>query len=351
MSNAIKYDTINALLQQGEFVYKKTDSDKLFYPNLISYAERWKHAVPLLWDQEKRKQFPNAKGTHFQEYQFNEFGYRGKNFKETPADILASGCSQTWGSGVPNGYLWPEILEKNINLNVDNIGFPGKSTAAIVQNIFSYFREIGHPKYVFIYLPDLFRFMLPVSPGFLHTNSVDHISDHEKITSKDMDMISDTNLNYSIETFERPKYMTSPYYMEEIITPEITIWQALNYLQMLEEYCKIANINLKYGSWDNRTNFVLNKIKTDKFYLNFIDTENEKWIKFKKDVGWFYSKDGVSPEECHSNLIDNKNKAFWNVANDCYQINGGHMGVHQHIHIAEIFEREVLSVTNNTTTS
>jgi len=51
-------------------------------------------------------------------YDINSLGLRGK--LDMDADVLASGCSITFGIGVPEDGRWTNILSKKINKSVTN---------------------------------------------------------------------------------------------------------------------------------------------------------------------------------------------------------------------------------------
>jgi hypothetical protein len=59
-------------------------------------------------------------------YNFNEWGYRTKNFKDVDEDyILVFGCSCTEGIGLESDKLWSNKLGKELNLDVFNLGKGG----------------------------------------------------------------------------------------------------------------------------------------------------------------------------------------------------------------------------------
>lgn len=50
-------------------------------------------------------------------YSLNEYGYRSGPFHKDN-EILILGCSQTYGSGLPNEFTWPEIFSKSVDKNI-----------------------------------------------------------------------------------------------------------------------------------------------------------------------------------------------------------------------------------------
>ena len=70
----------------------------------------------------------------------NDQGFRNnkKNIKSTKLNILALGCSFTFGDQVSDGETWPSYLEETLNIKVDNAGVNGYGTAQALllgQNI------------------------------------------------------------------------------------------------------------------------------------------------------------------------------------------------------------------------
>lgn len=335
MSNKyVEYEAWRALIQSGDIVYPKAESDKVLFPTLKNCAWMVNRGQPHLWNDDNKKHYPNYINLKNQEYSINSMGYRGKELGEHPSDILVAGCSQTWGIGVPDGYIWPDILREKTNLSVDNIGYSAKSIAGIVQLIFCYFREIGIPKHLFVVFPDQFRMLFPTTNNFMHMQFGDDELYEQPI-------MANTGLNQSRFLYEKPKYAAAPYFLEEMMTEEVTVWQAVSYIQMLEDYCNAAGVNLKYGGWDPFLTEMMNTISNqNNFYKNYIDLDSLSWvIDGRKD-----QKYGPDPD-CHKELQDEENILFWDHANDYYfrDYKVAHMGVHRHIHVAEIFEKEVLN--------
>ena len=63
-------------------------------------------------------------------YTINSHGFRTHEFptQKEPDSIITLGCSLTMGIGIPNEYVWPVLLEKDLNRKVYNLGIGGKST-------------------------------------------------------------------------------------------------------------------------------------------------------------------------------------------------------------------------------
>lgn len=314
--------------------YYNLDEEKgknFLYGSLSSYTDPFRNGgFRVLWDHYELLNYPDKskiKELRNQKYTINSLGYRGNDFLEEPAEILAAGCSQTWGLGVPDEYTWSNILSKNTEKRIDNIGYFGKSVPAIVQMIFCYFKEIGNPKAVFVAFPNFYRFQFPINDFWKSDTDI-----------RSNSLVAETYLGKNEDISQKPKYAKAPYVIEEMMTKDYCIWQSIIHIQMLEQYCQSTGILLKYGFWDSTTTLFFNQISNNNFYNNYISLEGEKWTpKYELKQNQYYEKN----ESCHSNLKNIDNEYFWDLGLDRYKKNAmPHMGVHRHIHIAEIFERE-----------
>ena len=317
-------NTSNELTLSGTGIYDKYQSDRLLYNSLASIGEKHKSYEPKMI--KTQTLLPGDK------YTFNSLGYRSDEFIST-AKILVAGCSQTYGIGIPDDYVWGNILSKKTGMSYANIGLSGKSIPRIVHNIFSYFKEIGNPEYLFVVFPEMSRLTIPVNE-FL-------ISENDKGYN-----LADTNINRYKEIANKPKYSKAPHSVEQIITQEFTIWESLTHIQMLEQYCLSSNIILAYGSFDQDSNNILKYAKNEKNYTAFVDLETDMWSPdYGKGSGQDYYVDGRH-KECHNNLMTEKNSYYWRMAGDRHEEDGNlpHFGIHRHIHLAEIFEDKITNV-------
>lgn len=313
------YDARLALVQEGDFKYSIEDSAKILFPTLKNCAYEFTKPLSL------------------EKYKTNSIGYRNEEFDKDPAYILAAGCSQTWGTGILDDLTWPRVLSKTTGMSVDNVGYFGKSTAGIVQIVFAYFREVGHPRYVYLLLPDLYRMILPASRGLMHS---------KKYSKEKQDMISNTSIGDTVVSSEKPKYFTVPYYMEEVMTQEFTIWQAMSSLQILEDYCSNLNIGLKYGTWETNTEGFFRALpKDNNFYNNYVDLESDMWSIHNIENGKEYY---MNDPYCHIDFKNETNEMYWERASDFDTVNkNAHIGAHRHIHIAEAFAKELRADQRN----
>ena len=72
----------------------------------------------------------------YNEYKINQFGFRENEFNSDSIDILAVGCSFTFGVGVPNNCAWPRMFDNQYK--TINLGSPGISAETILMNTLKY---------------------------------------------------------------------------------------------------------------------------------------------------------------------------------------------------------------------
>ena len=258
-------------------------------------------------------------------YKLNSLDYRSDEFYNSP-DIIFSGCSFTYGIGLKKESLWTDILAKQINMSYINLALPGKSVSSIINNLYSYFREYGHPKKVFCLFPNFNRFELPInkdiiisernlsnekynSSPLLNDNSIDAGGYVQDIIMDDTDLSN------------RPKYSKKPHVAENILSIDLTYWTAIKHTLAFEQYCRVAGISLYWTTWDKDLSLGINLIK-DKYpdhYTNFVFLDDEY------------------ENLCHKNE-NQKNLLLWDKAGDRDRGEEyAHPGVHFQIHVAETF--------------
>jgi hypothetical protein len=107
------------------------------------------HAVVL------RNEYPMPK---LLEYSHNSYNFRSKEFHED-TEVVALGCSHTFGVGVPERFIWPTVVKEITGMqDVVNLGKPGVSIAYQVRMLGIYIRTYGPPKIVLCNFPDLLRY-------------------------------------------------------------------------------------------------------------------------------------------------------------------------------------------------
>ena len=248
-------------------------------------------------------------------YGHNEFGYRSGSW-DGSHEILAIGCSNTYGRGIPEKGRWTNILEEISNKKVANLSAPGQAINFLVSQAFAYFKKFGNPESVICFFPDPYRINLPISKNFI--NSKNNYRDH---------FFSSVQIS-SVETAdEKSKYLKKPYYYEDILPIEVPIFFSMKAIHSLEQYCNSNKINLIWSSWHD---FFIKDISglDINIFDNFIINEE------------LYIKESKFSAECHSEYKE-RFEYYFSEGRDQVIPTNTHPGVHKNIHFAEIFYKEM----------
>ena len=250
------------------------------------------------------------------EYSLNNFGYRGDNWTES-AHILAAGCSNTYGLGVPVDGTWPKILEDITGKTVHNLSRPGISIEELVFQIFAYFKTFGNPDTLICFFPDPFRMQVPVKKNLV---TVGHNSLEKEIQNLHLHHKAGTKIS------DRQKYIKIPYDYREILPMEFPLFISMKLIHMLEQYCNSNKINFVWSSWDKTLRDVISQ--TDNGFNNFFNDED-------------FSMGYVTGKDCHNQYKE----IFLKYFDSGQDIEDGgqyaHAGVHRQIHVAEAFYKRL----------
>lgn len=234
-------------------------------------------------------------------------------------EFVFSGCSQTQGH-----YLCPPLVKNGSHKNIWgfqiadkyekqalNLGMGGWSAQAILKGLMHHFIKNGNPKVLFVLYPDFGRVESVDSdkttmPKRLNNNE---IVQHWFLMPED-----DHKVN---------KISTLPHDPINVIPWTFALYHNLQSIIMLDQYCKQNNIYFKYSSWDNTSNIILKLLKE-----HFVEYSN-----YCEPTTLDFSKSVFAKMDCHKNR---ETSSTWNIASD-----NKHIGIHQHLHIAELFMSEV----------
>lgn len=310
------YIYLNHLISDDTDKYSRFEKEQMAYSYLKNASVKAKEFIPRYTD---GIYYANEICDRNNDYKknVNSLGYRSPEFSNNTTSLFA-GCSHTWGVGLPYDSMWSTIVAKSIGGTYSNVGFPGMSVTRIVQNIMSYCREFGNPKNIFVLFPNIDRFVLPRTKGFLENKNHRY------------ELLCDLQID-----IDKPKYFKTPLLLEEIITEDITIWNSLQSIQILEQYCKSSGINLTWSSWQTHFNKLVNKFKNENYYYDHINMDFDFWVQ--EDP---YDDEIFMDKECHLSLINDENKYYWNLGGDREAKHEGatpHFGAHKNIHIADAF--------------
>lgn len=256
------------------------------------------------------------------EYSTNNFGYRDTDWN-SKAEILAVGCSNTFGVGVPVEGRWTNILEKKLNKKIQNLGIAGGSINELISKSFEYFKKFGNPETLLCLFPDPFRIPLPFKKNLIIGNY------HKNDLPDEIDLfIENVCFTYSEEYFKKSKYFKIPYSYEQVLPLELPIFFSMQSIHMLEQYCKSNNIKLIWSSWYDDLPRVLD------------DTQEDIFSSFFSLLSCNINTRTIE-QNCHKNYKNEFEKYFDKGADIEYGLDFSHPGVHWHVHIAEAFYKEI----------
>ncbi len=236
-------------------------------------------------------------------------------------EMIFSGCSQTHGDHIcpplvksgSHEQIWGFLVAKKMNLDAINLGIGAEGIYRIIQRLISHFEAYGNPKTLLCLFPDPYRFTSPRDSDNLTANR----------PSGTYPFLQGT-FHGSMDVKDLPLFSKKPYKKEEVIPKMIPLFFNMQSLNMIEQYCKSSGIKFLWGSWSDETNQLIKAIKAhhSTAFPSFVDLD-------KNIIDW-------KSIECHSDIY-NKYPSLYSSG-----IDGWHMGMHRHAHIAESFI-EVLS--------
>lgn len=280
------------------------------------------------------------------EYTQNSYGYRDPAYTG-PVDLLAGGCSQTFGQGVHLDGRWSNQLGESLGMSVATIAVPGWSTQSTISAIMHYIKRYGNPKIIALYLPDFFRFDTMINSNY----SIPDLSYEDPNYSVRISHASRAEPNA-----DTPKYAKRPFPLDKVINAEAALFATGQSIVRLSEYCREAGIDLVWGTWDFRFDYMVRHIKS----LVFDDRDLEYMSARTWGVGElpvvqldeyvdmeFYQHESGTVEEfaamsCHQELRDKYGDCCFDRATDAQD----HMGVHIHAHVAEKFYDRLMEIKN-----
>lgn len=282
------------------------------------------------------------------DYYINELGLRGKIDYES--DILAAGCSITFGIGIPHEGSWSQILGQKINKNITNLGNPGVSVKKICEMIIKYASKHKMPKTIFVLFPGFFRSMLVEDVDF-YTSTKNMYPNKQRKTWKQENFDARIFFNkdkdfVSFKHISKPRYFNLKEkeitYMENVFSPHQLILDAVESILVLEYFCLSNNIDLYWTTPHPATSMLMDKlVKVPNFKLKkYFNFENDTFKNNFDNYGNFIN------ESCslshNSNFL---NHPSWQRGSDkCIDIDNNELkgwerspGIHYHYHVAELF--------------
>jgi hypothetical protein len=289
-------------------------------------------------------------------YEYNDLGYRSKEFEHNEK-LLIAGCSQTFGFGVEKEHIWGNVVSRHFGIESANLSIPGSSCGAIVNNLFAYFKKFGHPKVLLVLFPDMYRFQIPTDPEIVSSKSIRT----KKESNKEIPYLTYLHLNTHNKN-NMPKNQRSPFDLEEMISPEISVFHNIKSIMLLNQYCDALNIKFYWSTWEQDADHTFMQLSKsgETPYNNYISSHSFKWFSrhsFEKDPfgkkinlitsSEYHEEYALDCENCRNNIdcpdivfchsdLEYSYPEIFKVGNDKV-----HMGTHEHQHLAEIFIQKI----------
>ena len=248
-------------------------------------------------------------------YIINKNFFRSKEFVHNEKnDILTAGCSNTYGTGVPENNNWPSLLSKD-KYSFVNLAEQGVGVEKIVFNVLRYISEYEKPEYIFCLFPDFFRLEFTQDIDF-------HVYTDRSGNQAGGDVnyapvhLESYDQNFNIVKPE--KFIKTPIGIEQSISPHYAINKSLKNLHILETFCKKANIKFYWSTWSEFNVELLDVLFNNKnFFLNkenyIIPSKNEILSNSPSKINYKVI-DCVSE---HDSLF--KNEEVWKCGLDKYR--------------------------------
>jgi hypothetical protein len=209
-----------------------------FYHNLYHYcpkplseidSEGYSH---FKYMDSREKKFYDAGSTFG--YKINSDMFRDKHFETLKLEdynVLALGCSFTFGQGLPEEYVWPRILESEMKkfmpeTKVFNLSQPGIGIDIIINNAIAFIDKYGAPDTIFALFPDINRKMY-----------------YEPLTKTYEVYVA------RFSHFKLRKEQRTLHNKTKIYNYEDSAYDMINHIKTLESFCKNAGIKLVWHSW------------------------------------------------------------------------------------------------------
>jgi hypothetical protein len=281
------------------------------------------------------------------DYEINELGLRGKLNKD--AEILALGCSYTFGVGVPEDGTWPSILGSEINKDVLNLGVAGITIKKISELVIRYVSKNNKPKTIFALFPPFFRTSLISDIDFYSSLKNINPREQEEIETQTSFKIG---ISYNRSTkemfFEKQEF--SPYskskekglkYMENIFSPHQLVSDSIDSISTIQDFCYSHGINFYWSTWDNPSSMLMDVL------VQIPNFKLKNYIKFADDkFNNYFTNDSRFPNNL-CNLSHNSkftDHPSWDVGSDALYSYGkrvqvsSHPGIHFQHHVADLFK-------------
>jgi len=314
--------------------YKEDESNTLYLKKLFTNTDNLGYYHPFAQNAIDSKW--NGKDVYIgtideiNTYSINEFGFRGEAYKDS--EVIVSGCSITFGIGVPESGRWGNLLSNKINKNIMNLGSPGASVESMSTNIIQYCLNNKMPKEIFCLFPDFFRKMVVADKEFYKTKG--------NKWAEELSNLSYTYSNPKVSVVDSDSLfmqIEDKKYIEDSVSPHQLILNSVNAIYVLESFCLSNNIKLNWTTWDLATALIME---------NLVELKD---FKLKNYTAFFPPKTKTQVNTLISNSCKSdhnsefKDNVCWYVGSDYSIVNSkkvtttAHPGIHFHEHISDFF--------------
>lgn len=184
-------------------------------------------------------------------YITNNYGFRSQSFDNISSEsinILFSGCSWTWGSGLPDSYVWRSILTekfKNVFPDKDvqqyNTATCAGSISLACKNTLALLRKTDNIDYIYMLFPGFHR-----STGFKKENEV-------------YSMVKLYTVLPESPSFKNKQLKEYSKNYKEIES----IYHNLVLIQSVIDICKLKGVKFFFGTWDTYCQHVYEYMNLD----------------------------------------------------------------------------------------
>lgn len=230
-------------------------NESITYEKLLTLNPNQTISIPFIDTSEKHmsEEAIKNKKTSYSidsvDYTVNNYGLRISNnspLLKKNLDMMAFGCSFTYGVGIPVEELWSELVFNTFNFNGLNFGYPGSSVTKIIRHIINIV-PFYQPKSIIILLPHYCREEIVLKdlnedkittydfiPGYIDSGTPTAKREGEKFTS---------NLNFDDRKANVIKNLILLKYILEVnnITGYISSWDIETYY-MVKEIFPLKNV-------------------------------------------------------------------------------------------------------------